>query len=112
MLEIDANEEKCVYCNSLNIIKNGSRKTAIGSKQRFKCKDCGKRFVLDLVKKINGNGKIVTLAMNLYFKGLSLRDISDTLYQFYNLRVHFDTIGIWINKYTQIMEEYTKQFKP
>jgi len=85
---------------------------AIENKQRFKCKDCGKRSVLDLVKKIKGNDKIVTLTMNLYFKGLSLRDISDTLYQFYNLRVHFDTIRRWINKYTQIMDEYTKQFKP
>ena len=111
-LEIDTNEEKCVYCNSLNIVRNGSRKTAIENKQRFKCKDCGKRFVLDPVKKIKGNGKIVTLTMDLYFKGLSLRDISDTLYQFYNLRVHFDTIRRWINKYTQIMDDYTKQFKP
>jgi len=111
-LEIDTNEEKCVYCNSLNIVRNGSRKTAIENKQRFKCKDCGKRSVLDPVKKIKGNDKIVTLTMDLYFKGLSLRDISDTLYQFYNLRVHFDTIRRWINKYTQIMDEYTKQFKP
>ncbi|MGC9058599.1 MAG: hypothetical protein ACP5IJ_02100 [Candidatus Nanoarchaeia archaeon] len=40
--EIDTNEEKCVYCSSLNIVKNDSRKTAIENKQRFKCKDCGK----------------------------------------------------------------------
>ena len=110
-LEIDTNEEKCICCNSLNIVKNGSRKTAIENKQRFKCKDCSKRFVLDPVKRIKGNGKIVTLAMDLYFKGLSLRDISDTLYQFYNLRVHFDTIRRWISKYTQIMGNYTKDFK-
>jgi len=45
-------------------------------------------------------------------KGLSLRDISDTLFQFYNLRVHFDTIRRWITKYTQIMDNYTKDFKP
>ena len=47
-------------CNSLNIVKNGSRKTAIENKQRFKCKDCEKRFVLDPVKRIKDNGKIVT----------------------------------------------------
>ena len=59
-LEIDTNEERCIYCNSLNIVKNGSRKTAIENKQRFKCKDCEKRFVLDPVKRIKDNGKIVT----------------------------------------------------
>ena len=105
---------KAFIAGSLNSFHGGkhARKTAIENKQRFKCKDCEKRFVLDPVKRIKGNGKIVTLAMDLYFKGLSLRDISDTLLQFYNLRVHFDTIRRWISKYTQIMDDYTKNFKP
>ncbi len=51
--EIDTNEEKCVYCSSLNIVKNDSRKTAIENKQRFKCKDCGK------VRQKRGNIKMI-----------------------------------------------------
>lgn len=50
--------------------------------------------------------------MDLYFKGLSLRDISDTIFQFYNLRIHFDTIRRWIQKFSKKIDDYTSQFKP
>lgn len=64
------------------------------------------------MRRVKGNAKIVTLALDLYFKGLSFRDISDTILQFYNLGVHFDTIRRWVMKFTKIMNEYVKQFKP
>lgn len=50
--------------------------------------------------------------MDLYFKGLSLRDISDTLYQFYGVKIHFDTIRRWIQKFTKIMNDYADKFRP
>ena len=32
--------KKCFYCGSNNVVHNGFR----GGKQRYKCKDCGRRF--------------------------------------------------------------------
>lgn len=86
------NEEECPYCKSKEIVKNGARKTSAGTKQRYLCSACGKRFVLEPIKYVKANPKIVVLTLDLYYKGLSLRDISDTIFQFYNQRIHFDKI--------------------
>jgi len=106
------NERNCVYCKSSNIVKNGSRNTKSGIKQRFLCRDCKKRFVLEMIKHFKGNSQIITLSMDLYFKGLSLRDIQDTIYQFYGLRVHHETVRRWIFTFTKTMNEYVSKFKP
>ncbi len=108
---LDTKEEVCPYCESFNIKKDGIRANKSGEKQRWKCWDCKKRFVLSALKYIKANGKLITLTIDLYFKGLSLRDISDTIKQFYNLSIHFDTIRRWIRKYTKIMNNYTDSKK-
>ena len=59
-----------------------------------------------------GNGKIVTLTMDLYFKGLSLRDISDTVYQFYGLKLHHETVRRWIRRFSDIMNNYVDTLHP
>ena len=33
--------KKCFYCGSDNVVHNGLR----GGKQRYKCNDCGRRFI-------------------------------------------------------------------
>jgi transposase-like protein len=70
---------KCPFCQSDNLIKSGLRKTKIGNKQRYECRNCNKRCVLSPIPKIKGNTKLVCLAMDCYFKGLSFRDISDLI---------------------------------
>ena len=35
---------RCSYCNSLEVVKNGSNSMG---KQKYKCKDCGRQFVLN-----------------------------------------------------------------
>ncbi|MEK6861838.1 MAG: DDE-type integrase/transposase/recombinase [Nanoarchaeota archaeon] len=108
---IDTREEACPNCDSFNIKKDGIRKNKNGSKQRYCCKNCDKRFVLEQLKYIKANGKDITMSMDLYFKGFSLSDISDHFKQFHNKDIHFDTIRRWIRKYTKIMNDYTKEHK-
>jgi transposase-like protein len=102
---------KCVYCGSDNIIKKDKRKNKFGEKQRYLCKYCNRKFVTDVFKKIKGDGKIVTLTMDLFYKGLSLRDISDTIYQFYGLKISHETIRCWITKFTKVMNEFVNMFQ-
>jgi len=111
-IEEEFNKQECPYCNSEKIVKNGARKTIAGLRQRFKCLDCKKRFVLESIKHCKASSKLIVLAMDLYFKGLSLRDISDTIFQFYGQKIHFDTIRRWISKFSKVMTAYTEQFKP
>ncbi len=75
-------KDVCPYCSSEHLIKSGVRKTQIEVKQRYECRDCKKRFVLSPIPKIKGNEKLVCLAMDCYYRGLSYRDISAQFQQF------------------------------
>ena len=74
-------KDLCPYCSCDKIFKRGKRKTTTGEKQLYCCKECKKRFVLSPIKNIKGNEKMVCLAMDCYYKGLSYRDISDQFLQ-------------------------------
>ena len=99
-------------CASENLIRRGIRKTLIGEKQRYSCKDCKHRFVLSAIPKIKGNAKLVCLAMDCFYKGLSYRDIADQFKQFYGLELHHETIRRWILRFSETMEKYTKTIQP
>ncbi len=102
----------CPYCQSEKLIASGKRKTKLGEKQRYKCKSCQKRFVLSPIKKIKGNAKLVCLAMDCYFKGMSYRDIVDQFFQFYGLKLHHETIRRWILRFSKILNKYSKTLQP
>jgi transposase-like protein len=102
----------CPYCNSEELIKSGKRKTQIGIKQRYECKKCKKRFVLSPIPKIKGNEKLVCLAMDCFYKGLSYRDIADQFKQFYGLSLSHETIRNWVLRFSRVIEKYAKTLTP
>lgn len=105
-------KDLCPECQSENIIKSGIRKTQFGVKQRYECKNCHKRFVLSPIKNIKGNAKLVCLAMDCYYRGLSYRDISHQFSQFYNLKISHVTIREWVLRFSEVMEKYSKTIQP
>lgn len=105
-------ESCCPFCKSQNLIRRGVRATQTGEKQRFGCKDCHKRFVLSPIPKIKGDAKLVCLAMDCFYKGLSYRDISDQFKQFYGLSISHVTIRDWVLKLGNVMEKYAKTLNP
>lgn len=105
-------KQSCPYCHSESIIKRGIRKNDGVKKQRYLCKSCKKRFVDVPFKKMKGNAQIITLVLDLYFKGISLRKIQDHLNQFYNFRVNHATIYRWIKRYMKMIAIYTDTLKP
>lgn len=112
-LNIDEPEKnKCPKCKSEKIVSDGFHNNKSGKKQRLRCRNCKHRFVNEPLKYLKANSKIVTLTMDLYFKGLSLRDIADTIYQFYGLKITHPTVRNWIIKFTKLINNYTKKFKP
>ncbi len=103
----------CVHCSSFEIVKNGTRVNKGQDKQRFKCLSCGKSFVANPeFRGYKADVDTVTLAMDLYFKGVSLRKIQDTIKQFKGVDVHHETIRRWVNKFMGIINDYTEQFVP
>ncbi len=102
----------CVYCKSKNIVKDGSRITRGVKKQKYLCRNCGKRFIYDLVKRTKANAKIITLVLDLWFKGVSIRKIKDHIIQFYNLEIGKSTIQRWISRFIKELNKKTEGIVP
>lgn len=99
----------CDRCGSIRVMKYGT----YGAKQVYFCKDCGHKFrEPSLIKKARYSPEIITITLDLYFKGISLRKISDHLQQFYGLHVAFQTIWRWLDEYTKVMHEYVSTLVP
>lgn len=105
--------QACKYCGSTNIIRRGFRKKKGDMVQRFSCKDCGRRFVLEeAFDRMKSNPKIITVALDLFFKGCSYRKIVDHLKQFYGVKVTHVAIIKWVRKYTELMKQYVDGLTP
>jgi transposase-like protein len=103
----------CKFCGSENLVKRGFRNTQRGRVQRFYCKDCKRKFVdNEGFEKMKATPQTVTIALDLYFKGISMRSIVDHLKQFYNVEVSHVAIYKWITKYVILMKEYVDQLVP
>ncbi|MCL4411412.1 DDE-type integrase/transposase/recombinase [Candidatus Marsarchaeota archaeon] len=105
-------EKMCPNCKSERIIQKGLRKNKSGAKQKYRCLECGAFFVLDPTKGIKGNARIVCLTLDMYYKGNSLRDIQDTLYKNFGLKLHNETVRRWINRFMARINDYTANLKP
>ncbi|MBU0977053.1 MAG: DDE-type integrase/transposase/recombinase [Nanoarchaeota archaeon] len=105
-------KDVCPYCSCEEMFKRGQRKTKLGMKQLYCCKSCKRRFVLEPIKNIKGNAKLVCLAVDCFYKGLSYRDISDQFKQFYGLTISHVAVRDWVLKFGSIMEKYSDTIQP
>jgi len=104
---------ECAYCSSSRIVRRGTRKNLRGITQRYWCKACNHRFVVDLgFSRMKASPQVITASLDLFFKGVSLRKITDHVKQFYNLKVNCSTILRWIQRYTELMEGYASNLVP
>jgi transposase-like protein len=103
----------CKFCGSQNTVKRGFRNTERGKVQRFFCKDCKRFFIVDEgFEKMKATPETVTVALDLYFKGISMRAIVDHLKQFYSVEVSHVGVYKWIRKYVQMLKKYADQLVP
>ena len=105
-------QQICPVCNSNNTRRDSKRKTTIGAKQRWYCKDCKKRFTENALPHIRGNEDTVILAIDLYLKGVGYRGIQDGMRQFYGLDISHITVMNWINRFMRVINEYVKSMQP
>lgn len=102
----------CVYCHSTNVIKYGIRHNKYGDVQLFHCNDCSRHYTLNLgFEKMKANPKMITVAMQLYFSGESLRNVSESL-KLLGVKVSHVAVYNWIQKYTNLMKQYVDKLKP
>ncbi len=102
----------CPSCGCEDVIKRGKRKTGYGENQVYGCKDCGKRFTPDHgFSRMKHSPEIITLVLDLYFKGMSFRKITDHLKQFHKVDVDHTTPMRWVKKYIKVIAKYVEKNK-
>ena len=108
----EVNIHNCQFCGSENIVKNAVRHNQNGDIQRYKCKECGKRFSINLgFEKMKATPQIVTSAMQLYFTGESFRNVQKFL-KLQGVEVDHSTVLRWVKKYVTLMQNYVQNIKP
>jgi len=106
------NPSRCPKCMSEQLVKHGIRHNKYGDIQRFSCKNCHNRFVVNLgFEKMRATPQAITSAMQLYFTGESLRNVKQFL-TLQGVNVSHQTVYNWINKYTKLMKGYLDKIVP
>lgn len=102
----------CLYCKSHSITKRGIRHNKYGNIQIYFCKDCKKRFSINLgFEKMRSSPQVITSAMQLYFTGESLRNVTKFL-QLQGVEISHVSVYNWIKKYVKLMESYLDKMTP
>ena len=98
----------CDRCGSIRVIHYGQ----YGSKQVFYCKDCKHKFRQSSIVKTHFSPELITLTLDLYFSGLSLRKIVRNLNDHFDIKLGVTTIYDWIAKYVPRIAEYVNALTP
>jgi putative transposase len=109
---INSTVDVCVYCGSSLIVKDGVRHNQYGDIQVFYCKECEQHFTLNAgFEGMKSSPQDITSAMQLYFSGLSFRNVTKAL-KLRGVNVSHVAVYKWINKYTTLMEQYIEKIQP
>ena len=99
----------CSKCSSRNIKKDGKRKTENRGKiQRYRCKECNFRFVIDDgFYRMRNNPNKITAGIDLYYKGVSLRKVQEHFQAFYPKNSTYVSVYNWVLKYSTMVLKLT-----
>lgn len=94
---IRAEVELCQKCQSGDVILYGSRQTKIGPIRRYLCKSCGFRFTgRDGFQRRRADPEKIALALDLYFRGMSVRKVAEHFRQVHGLKLSHVTVYKWV----------------
>lgn len=105
--DIMQNKPTCDHCKSHNVVQNGKRNNKSGIINRYLCKDCGHRFTNNQgFQKKRADPEKIALALDLYYRGLSIRKVAEHFQQVHNLDVSHMTVYRWIEQYSRLASEW------
>ncbi len=113
-LPIPSQSAECPKCRlSENVVKDGKRHNKSGLIQKYLCRVCDYRFIVNVgFEGAKKNPRIITLAIDLYFKGVSLRKVADHIKQFHNVRVDHTSVLDWIHRFADEVAPFADSLNP
>jgi len=86
----------CKHCKKNSAVKAGLRKNKVGFTQRYVCTKCNKYSVNRKgFENYRHKPEVITAALDLRTKGLSLSDVVDHLDQHHRVQVTRKTVLFW-----------------
>jgi putative transposase len=97
----------CQRCQSGNVVSFGKRHNRSGMVARYLCKACGYRFTeRDGFQRRRTDPEKIALALDLYFRGMSVRKVAEHFAQVHSLKVNHVTVYRWIVHYSKLAAEW------
>lgn len=111
--ELLSTEIVCPKCKGTETVKRGIRHTKHGTdNQRYSCKNCHYRFAVNSgFERARADAKVITAALDLYFKGISLRKVCDHLKHFYGIELSHVAVIKWLRKFVLLVKPYVDQIE-
>ncbi len=104
---------ECPNCGAARIIGFGRRYNQRGVVQRYRCTACGHRFTeTPGALGLRHDTRTVAIALDLFFRGLSLRKVSEHLEQAHNLRVAPSTVYGWVARFAPQAAKWMDSLSP
>jgi putative transposase len=99
----------CKYCRREHVIKYGKYKDV----QYYYCKDCRHKFTsMDTIPKMQYSTSKISDAINMFYEGMSLKEIRRNFIQQHNDYISDVTAFNWIRRFTEIAVKEASQYKP
>ena len=104
-------KSECPNCRNSDVVKVGFRKNKSGKKQKYRCNDCSKYFVIDDgFKGAHFTPEIITRAIHEYSDCASLSKTQNHLYQHDSVKVSDVSILRWVRRYAWILKKRSRSF--
>ena len=94
--------EKCIYCQSREIVKRGTRKKKLETAQLYKCNACKRTFTEQKVKGKTFPLKIILDGLSYYNQGYSLEESCGFLKEHYGVSVNHQSLSNWLKEFEPI----------
>ncbi|MCA1811314.1 MAG: IS6 family transposase [Halobacteriales archaeon] len=90
-----------------SVVRDGKRRAKSGTVQTYLCRGCGARFTdREGFQNKRSEPRTIALALDLYFRGLSVRKVADHLAQVHGLKVGHVTVYRWVVHYSRLTAEW------
>lgn len=116
LVSVDMEELDFVMCHKCHYTKtkyHAVRRNISGEKKIYRCLKCGSFTTPDDgFWKMRYNGEIISAGIELYYSGVSLREISHLFSRMFGIKVSWVAILKWVRKYSKQVEQFTKMKRP
>lgn len=99
-------EIRCPVSEKHEVTLSGFRYNKLGAVRRYFCKKCKIRRSLRPIQRIHIEASMIAVALDLYFRGLSLRQVAEHIEASWRRKVSYTTILRWVKKFVKILALY------